>query len=174
MNVFRRTYTRPLPDRCKILRRRGGKVAQFLLRGKVQEAKLTASGGRILCNSRHWFVTFTDNLRIEHTLKAFTEEEPTRVLADKIKRLLAYKVVGEEPDIELATWFNSKDRPERIRHELVKTGLLDASAAVFEAIGRSCGSFATRGRGKEVFNARLQEAYEELGRYTETLREGLV
>jgi hypothetical protein len=54
------------------------------------------------------------------------------------------------------------------------TDFLDASAAVFEAIGKSCGSFATRGRGKEAFNARLHEAYEELGRYTETLREGLV
>jgi hypothetical protein len=51
--------------------------------------------------------------------------------------------------------------------------LLDASAAVFEAIGQACGSFATRGRGREASNTRLQEAYEELGRYTETLRERL-
>jgi hypothetical protein len=49
--------------------------------------------------------------------------------------------------------------------------LLDPSAAVFEAIGKSCGNFAMRGSGKKAFNVCIQEAYDELGRYTATLRE---
>lgn len=51
--------------------------------------------------------------------------------------------------------------------------LLDPSAAVFDAIGMSCSSFATRGTGKATFDARVREAYEELGRYTAELRERL-
>jgi hypothetical protein len=49
--------------------------------------------------------------------------------------------------------------------------LLDASAAVFEAIGRSCGSFPTHRSGGEAFTADLAAAYETLGTYTAALRE---
>jgi hypothetical protein len=51
--------------------------------------------------------------------------------------------------------------------------LLDPSAAVFEAIGRSCASFPTRRAGREVFSSSLEKAYEELGTYTAALRERL-
>lgn len=54
------------------------------------------------------------------------------------------------------------------------TNLLDASAGVFEAIGRSCAGFAMRGSGKASFDALAQEAYQELGRYTAALREQIV
>ncbi len=36
---------------------------------------------------------------------------------------------------------------------------------------RDCGSFVTRGSGKELFNALVREAYDELGKYTATVRE---
>lgn len=52
--------------------------------------------------------------------------------------------------------------------------LLDPSAAVFEAIGRSCAGFAMRGSRKEAFDALAQEAYEELGRYTAAVRERIL
>lgn len=51
--------------------------------------------------------------------------------------------------------------------------LLDPSAAVFDAIGECCSSFATRGSGKAAFDERLKAAYKELGRYTGELRKGL-
>ena len=51
--------------------------------------------------------------------------------------------------------------------------LLDPSAAVFDAIGKSCSSFAVRGAGKAAFDERVEQAYEELGRYTAELRQRL-
>ncbi|WP_089304969.1 hypothetical protein [Geodermatophilus pulveris] len=52
-----------------------------------------------------------------------------------------------------------------------RADLLDLSAAVFEDIGRSLGSFTRRGSGKEVCSAHMREAYQKLGEYTATLRE---
>jgi hypothetical protein len=53
--------------------------------------------------------------------------------------------------------------------------LLDASAAVFEAIGKGCGRFAMRRQpGKADFDASVEAAYEELGKYVSTLRDQLV
>jgi hypothetical protein len=52
--------------------------------------------------------------------------------------------------------------------------LLDASAALFAAIGESCSGFATRQQpGKAEFDRRLAAAYEEFGSYVSTLRERL-
>lgn len=52
--------------------------------------------------------------------------------------------------------------------------LFDASAAVFEAIGKSCSSFALRRQpGKKDFDASVEAAYEELGKYVSLLRSEL-
>jgi site-specific recombinase XerD len=91
----------------------------------VQEAKLTTAGDRILCWSRFWFIEFEDSAKITHTIKALDSEEPTRVLADKIKRLLGYQAVSESPDVALLAWFNSPDRPAEIREQLIAAGLLE-------------------------------------------------
>lgn len=123
--VFQRTYTKPIPDGAKILRRRCGKVAQFTSRGKVKEARLTADGKRVLCTSANWFVIFEDTANIKHTIKGFTSDEPTKVLAGRINRLLGYQAVGKEPDIELTTWFNRPELPDSIRGQLIKAGLLE-------------------------------------------------
>jgi len=124
MRIFRRSYTKPIPDGSRILRRRGGKVAQWTSRGKVQEAKLTTAGDRILCSSRSWFIEFEDSAKITHTIKALDLEEPTRVLSEKIKKLLGYQSISEAPDVALLAWFNSPDRPAEIREQLVAAGLL--------------------------------------------------
>jgi len=126
VKVFQRTYTKPLPSGAKILRRRGGPVAQWTKRGKVHEAKLTAPGDRVLCASKNWFIQYDVGGGAVRTIKGLQDEQATRDLADKIERLLAAKATGRVTDRDLLRW--RAGLPDGIRKELVQVGLIDAKA----------------------------------------------
>ena len=72
VRIFRRSYTKPIPDKATISRRRGrggGKMATWSkMRAdgtcEVYTAPLTKDGSRIMCWSRHWFLSFEDARKI--------------------------------------------------------------------------------------------------------------
>ncbi len=86
MRIYKPTYSKPLPEGAKILRRKSGKFAKFKdKKGHTKEARLTKSGDKILCETSHWHIKFEDNLSIVRELKAYTYEQSTKDLSIKIQ-----------------------------------------------------------------------------------------
>ena len=129
MRIFKPTYSKPLPEGAKILTRKDGKFAKFKnTRGRTTEARLTKKGDKILYETSHWHISFVDNLSITRELKAFTQEQPSRALADRINELLCCRANRQQPSIELEKWLECL--PSRIREKLVEFKLLDAESTV--------------------------------------------
>jgi integrase len=130
MRVFKPTYSKPLPEGAKILRRKDGKVAKFTdHRGEPTEAPLTKKGKKILLRTSHWHIEFEDNQGIHRHLKAYSDEDygssakqATERLAGKIQDLLNYKANSMPLTDELQKW--TKELPAEIRERLVEFGLL--------------------------------------------------
>ncbi len=59
--IFRKTITRPLPSECKLITRKGRRLAQWVNRnGKTVTAELTEAGDRIRTESRTFVAKFRD------------------------------------------------------------------------------------------------------------------
>jgi len=124
MRVYKQTYTKPLPEGAKMFTRKGTKFAKFKdTKGRMAEARFTKSGVKILLETAHWHIEFSDNLQIRRHLKAFTNERASERLADKIDELLSCQANNRQLDDELSNWLEKI--PSRIRKELIKFGLLD-------------------------------------------------
>jgi len=135
MRLFRPTYTKRVPNNAQILNRKDGKYARFKSpRGKTREARLTKNGDAILVETAHWHISFEDNLEIRRQIKAFTDEEATRRLADKIKRMLYAKANNIPFDVEVRR--SVELLPEKIRRQLIEIELLDDKDS---AIGKPLG-----------------------------------
>ena len=133
MRIYKPTYSKPLPEGAKIVRRKSGKFAKFKdKKGHTKEARLTKSGDKILCETSHWHIKFEDNLSIRRELKAYTYEQATKDLSVKIQRLLNYKANNQPLDSELQK--DIEQMPVRVREKLVGFGLLKAKRT---AIGKS-------------------------------------
>ena len=129
MRIYKPTYSKPLPEGAKILCRKDGKYAKYRdKRGRLQEARLTKSGDKILCETSHWHIKFEDNLSIVRELKAYTYEQSTQRLAYKIQQLLNYKANNQPLDSELQK--DIEQMPVKIRNELIRFGLLSGKATV--------------------------------------------
>ncbi|MCP4608323.1 MAG: tyrosine-type recombinase/integrase [Planctomycetes bacterium] len=127
MRIYKRTFSKPLPEGAKILRRKNGKFAKFKdSKGHMQEERLTKSGDKILCDTSHWHIRFEDNLSIRRELKAYTYEQATKDLSVKIQKLLNYKANNQPLDSELQK--DIEQLPVRIRDELVGFGLLSGKS----------------------------------------------
>ena len=128
MRIYKPTYSKPLPEGAKILRRKSGKFAKFKdKKGHTQEARLTKSGDKILCETSHWHIKFEDNLSIHRELKAYTYEQATKDLSVKIQKLLNYKANNQPLDSELQK--DIEQLPVKIRDKLIRFGLLDSQQA---------------------------------------------
>ena len=131
VRIFRRSYTKPIPDKATISRRRGrggGKMATWSkMRAdgtcEVYTAPLTKDGSRIMCWSRNWFLSFEDARQIKCEIKAYDGEEASRVAQAKLAELLDYRAAGKSsPTLE--QWFDAPEQ-EALRQELVRVGVLD-------------------------------------------------
>ena len=125
MRVYKPTYSKPLPEKAKIFSRKGKRFAKFKdAKGHTAEARLTKAGDKILCETEHWHIGFEDIRGIRRQLKAFTNEQTTKRLADRIQQLLNGKANNLPPDTELQKFI--EQIPATIRDELISSGLLDA------------------------------------------------
>jgi len=131
VRIFRRSYTKPIPDKATISRRwgrGGGKMATWSkMRAdgtcEVYTAPLTKDGSRIMCWSRNWFLSFEDARQIKCEIKAYDGEEASRVAQAKLAELLDYRAAGKSsPTLE--QWFDAPEQ-EALRQELVRVGVLD-------------------------------------------------
>ncbi len=129
MRIYKPSYTKPLPEGAKVFTRKGKQFAKFRdTKGHAAEARLTKAGDKILCETEHWHIEFEDGRQIRRQLKAFTGEQVTQRLADRIEQLLNCKATGFSLDAELQKFF--ENIPHRIRDELISFGLLDAERTV--------------------------------------------
>ncbi len=127
MRIFKPTYSKQLPEGAKILRRKSGKFVKFKdKKGHTKEARLTKSGDKILCETGHWHIKFVDNLSIRRELKAYTFEQATQRLADRIQQLLNCKANNQAVDSELQKFI--EQLPVKIRNELIGFGLLSGKS----------------------------------------------
>ncbi|MCP4257267.1 MAG: site-specific integrase [Planctomycetes bacterium] len=128
MRIYKPTYSKPLPEGAKVFSRKHIKYARYKdKRGRTQEARLTKSGDKILCEVSHWHIQFEDNLSIRRELKAYTFEQETKTLADRIQALLNYKSNNQPLDSELQKFIENLNA--KIRNELIGFGLLDSQKA---------------------------------------------
>lgn len=92
-NIFRKTYTQPLPKHCEIVERRGRRVAMWIdRRGRKQyDAITTGRRGqtKIIRESPTWFARYRDAEGIERVESTGCRDEQAarQVLADLLRRV---------------------------------------------------------------------------------------
>lgn len=127
MRIYRRSYSKTLPDDAKILRRKDGRYAKFRNgRGKLIEAKLTKSGDRILVETQTWSVAFKDHSEVPWQVKGFTDKAATERMATTIQDLLSAKGSGAGIEPELRK--RLENLPGRVRQDLAGWGIIDTKA----------------------------------------------
>lgn len=72
--------------------------------------------------SRIWHLEFKDHLEIVHRLAGFTDQTATAALGNKVEKLVALRMAGENPDRELTKWL--EECPKAIVDKLGKWGIL--------------------------------------------------
>lgn len=123
MNVHKRGYTVPIPSDAKIFSRKRIRYAKFACKGETIEAKLTKDGNRVLRESEKWYIEFEDNLQRPQCIKAFTNEQASRQLADKIQDFLNYRATNTPLTTDLLKFV--EQIPSDIRDELISFGVID-------------------------------------------------
>jgi len=124
MRVYKPSYTKPLPEKAKIFTRKGKRFAKFKdAKGHTAEARLTKKSDKILVETAHWHIGFEDNLAIKREVKAYTNEQASNKLAERINELLCCQANNQQLSVELQKWLDQV--PERIRDELISFGLID-------------------------------------------------
>ena len=121
-----------MPNKAQILKRKDGVYARFRTpRSHMQEARLTRNKKGILVKTAHWHIAFEDNLGLRRQLKAFTDKQATRRLADHIERMLHAKCnnMPFEPETRRAIEL----LPKNIKQKLIGFGLLETKDS---AIGK--------------------------------------
>ncbi|HQN36075.1 MAG TPA: site-specific integrase [Sedimentisphaerales bacterium] len=128
MRVFKPSYTIPLPQGAKILRRKNGNVAKFTTaRGQEIIAPLSKSGKRVSLETNCFHLEFRDHNNFARRLKAFTDEGASQRVAATIEDLLAAK--GSSQGIGTDLRRRIEGLPKIMRVELAAWGLLDERAS---------------------------------------------
>ncbi len=84
-NLYRKTYTRALPDGAEVFTRRGKKLAKWTDgRGRKQTAELARDGEKVILESAVWYARYRDADGVEKRVSTgCRDEQPARqVLAD--------------------------------------------------------------------------------------------
>lgn len=127
MRVFRPTYSVPLPEGARILRRKGGRVAKFTnARGEEIIAPLSKSGKRARLETACYYIEFVDHDSYSRRLKAFTDESASQRVAATIQDILDAKGSGGGIGTDLRRRIEAM--PTAMRTELAQWGLLDEAA----------------------------------------------
>ncbi len=127
MRVFKPSYTVPLPEGAKILRRKNGNVAKFTnARGQEIIAPVSKSGKRVTLETNCYYVEFRDHNNYCRRLKAFTDQGASQRVGATIEDLLVAK--GSSQGIGGDLRRRIEGLPKTMRTELATWGLLDERA----------------------------------------------
>jgi integrase len=77
-----------------------------------------------LKDSAKWYVEFKDHTETTRRIPGFTDKKITEELGRRIEKLVAFRVLGNAPDPDLARWLESL--PNELREKLTKHSLLDS------------------------------------------------
>ncbi len=76
---------------------------------------------------KKWWVETRDHLEITRRFAAFTDKGRSRVFGQQIERLIACRMAGQQPDLELTRWL--EQIPAKLTDRFVERGLLDPCRA---------------------------------------------
>ena len=121
--VYKKTFTKPLPDGAKVFSRKHIKYAQFKdTKGRTQELPLTKDGKKIRCETSSWYIRFDDHNGIRRTVKAYTDKSVSDYLYGKIQEFIAYRYRKHQIPADLQEYL---EQDAQIRQQLVGFGLLE-------------------------------------------------
>lgn len=124
MRVFKPTYTIPLPESAKILKRKSGPVAKFRnARGEETVAPLSKTGRRVRMETNCYHIEFVDHNGYSRRLKASTNEGASRRYAVTIQDVLDAKGTCQSIGQDLRRRIEAL--PVSMRAGLGEWGLLD-------------------------------------------------
>src|SRR5262245_23101480 len=121
--IFKKTSTKPVPDKAEILTRKGSRIARWRDRqGLIRSAPLTAEGDKVLIERPAWYIVYHDPTGRRVTKKGYRDREATEVLAQRLERDAARVRQGLPPttdpglaqtpwDLALGLWL------ARLRHD---------------------------------------------------------
>ena len=82
-------------------------------------------GGKV--EYQKWYIELSDHLQAVRRFPAFSDRTVTEELGRKLEKLVALRLAGEQPDVELTRFLEATS--PKLRDRLAKIGLLDASRA---------------------------------------------
>jgi len=122
MRVFKPSYSKPLPEGAKILKRKDGRWVQFRKKsGELVEGKLTKKGDRVLMETELWHIGFFDNRQIERDFVGFTDRAATQAAADKLQTLLNCLASQQPLPDDINKWIEVTP----LKNKLFEFGLID-------------------------------------------------
>ncbi len=97
-SIFKPTYTKPIPDSAKIVRRGGQRFAKFRsARGQIVTAPLTRKGDRIRLDSETYRIEYRDADGKTKRKKGYTDLKATEQLAAELERDAEHVRSGYKP-----------------------------------------------------------------------------
>jgi len=170
MRVFKPSYTVPLPEGAKILRRKNGNVAKFTnARGQEIIAPVSKSGKRVALETNSYHLEFRDHNNFARRLKAFTDEGASQRVAATIEDLLAAK--GSSQGINTDLRRRIEALPKTMRMELAKWGLLDQKAnTATKPLSELITAFEAHLKAKERSRSHISKTIHDLHTICEACR----
>jgi hypothetical protein len=85
--IYKKTYTRPIPDGASILIHRGRRCARWAdRRGRTRTVPVTGDGAKLLLERAKWYVDYTDVAGRRRTAVGYTDRALTEQLAAKLEQ----------------------------------------------------------------------------------------
>jgi integrase len=163
MRIYRPSYSKAIPEGAQILKRKAGDFCKYQdHKGHTRTERLSKSG-KVICETNCWVISFRDNNDVTRTVKAYTNEQASRLLAGNVERLLYHKANNIPADIELLRWAESI--PSRIRNRLAGWGLLDEQAVgMSRPLAELLGEFGQALRRRERTEKYIRSTTQQLAR----------
>ncbi|MBC8471145.1 MAG: tyrosine-type recombinase/integrase [Planctomycetes bacterium] len=154
--VYKKSFTKILPDGAKVFSRKHIKYAQFKdTKGRTQELPLTKDGKKIRCETSSWYIRFDDHNGIRRTVKAYTDKSVSDYLYGKIQEFIAYRHRKHQIPADLQEYL---EQDAQIREQLIGFGLLKVEdKPEAEMIGYLVEKFAEHIRLKERSQSHIYE-----------------
>ncbi len=95
--VFRKTYTKPMPEGVGLLTRKRQRFARWKDgRGRIQRAELSEDGRKVVIESPVWYASYRDADGVERRVSTGCRDEQTarQVLADLLAEARAERKVA--------------------------------------------------------------------------------
>lgn len=95
MPVFKPTYTAPIPEGAKIIKKAGQRFARFKRKGKSINAPLTDGGRKCRMETESWHVRYKDASGKWQRQKGYTDRRASEQLLAKIENRIARELRGD-------------------------------------------------------------------------------